>query len=173
MLETAILPYYAEQPEVGIILFIGCNWYTRGYRLLFRGREYWTLDIDPAMSRYGSELHIVDSVANIETHFHRNKFDLIICNGVFGWGLDEKSEVERAFRGCHDCLCPDGTFILGWNDLPERTPFPLEESESLKLFRRKSFPPLGVSRFSTFSENRHIYDFYVKDAGADAGEYEA
>ena len=96
MLEKIILPYFAESHGYERILFIGCDWYTRGYRRYFPEREYWTLDCDPAKQRFGSQRHIVDSMANLANHFPEGQLDLIVCNGVFGYGLNERADVEQA-----------------------------------------------------------------------------
>lgn len=162
VLERIILPYYAMQKECAMVLFVGCDWYTRGYRRIFGGKNFWTLEIDPKKKRYGAKLHIVDSVANITSHFRENELDLIICNGVVGFGLNEIDEFDKAIRGCFICLRQGGSFVLGWNDIPERRPFPLEASTSLRKFSRSVFPPLATSHFLTANPNRHTYDFYAK-----------
>jgi hypothetical protein len=163
VLDTIILPYFADQGGCSKILFVGCAWYTRGYSRLFAGKDYYTLDIDPSQSRYGSKrLHITDSLANVTAHFSEGELDLIVCNGVFGWGLDDKPEVERAFLGCYECLREGGFFILGWNDIPTRRPFAPEESESLQRFMPEALAPLGTHRFATSNPNRHMFDFYIK-----------
>jgi SAM-dependent methyltransferase len=167
VLEQVILPYFAERNEYMTVLFVGCDWYTRGYYRLFQGKNYWTIDINPRRKRYGAKLHIVDSLSNIDSHFHEGELDLIICNGVFGFGLNEKDEVEKAIRGCYTCLRRGGFFVLGWNDTPERRPFSLGTSTSLRQFNRRVFPPLSSDHLLTTSPNRHTYDFFTKPARSD------
>jgi SAM-dependent methyltransferase len=162
ILTTVIFPWFVADPGVAKILFVGCKWHTQGYNETFRAKEYWTIEIDPARSRYGAERHVVDSVANVRDHFDDGAFDLVICNGVFGWGLDGVDEVERAFEGCHAILKTGGVFMLGWNDIPSHRPFPLERIDALKLFSDHHFPPLGGSRYLTRNRNRHTYNFYRK-----------
>ena len=101
-------------------------------------------------------------VTDVADHFDAGSLDVILCNGVFGWGLDAREDVERAFAGCHRCLRPGGLFVLGWNDTPETRPFPLDECEALKRFEPYVFPPLGASHVPTETELRHTYDFFVK-----------
>jgi SAM-dependent methyltransferase len=162
VLETLIFPYFLQRKEFSKILFVGSAWCTRGYNKIFENKDYWTLDIDPSQSKYGAKKHITDSIENIHLHFNENELDVIICNGVFGWGLNAEAPVERAFQGCFDCLREGGVFVLGWNDMPKRRPFPLEESQSLKLFNHYVFPPLSTSQFLTANPNRHMYNFYDK-----------
>ncbi len=161
VLETIILPYFAQGDEWRKILFVGCAWYTRGYRRLFAGKDYRTIEIDPREARYGAPRHIVDSVENIRKHFREGELDVIICNGVFGWGLNDRAAVEKTFQGCFESLREGGIFVLGWNDLPEHTPFPLETSQALQAFTPFVFPPLDSARFMTGS-GRHTYDFHRK-----------
>lgn len=164
LLEQVILPHFAAREAFAKVLFVGCAWYTRGYRRIFSQREYITLDIEPARRRFGSRTrHIVDSLANLERHFAPCELDLLICNGVYGWGLDDRAEAERAFAACHACLREGGAFILGWNDIPQRRPFPLEESAGLQRFKPQVFAPVGSHRVTTANANRHIFDFYTKE----------
>jgi spermidine synthase len=166
VLETIIFPYFLARPEYHRVLFVGCGWYTASYNKLFAARDYWTIEIDPAMRKYGSKNHVIDSVTNLNRHFPAGRFDVIFCNGVFGWGLDEKPEVETAFGHCFDCLREGGIFVLGWNDVPESRPFPLEELESLQRFTPFVFEPLGTARYLTTNPNRHTFDFYSRRSSA-------
>lgn len=159
VLEDVIFPRLLE-PDCQRILFVGCDWYTRCYNEVFADREYWTIEIDPAKRRYGSINHIVAGLEDIENYFAPGYFDAIVCNGVFGWGLNDRDAVERAFAGCLYCLREGGLFILGWNDIPERRPFPLEECQALQQFERYTLPALGMSDHRTDTSNRHTFSFY-------------
>jgi len=160
LLEAVILPYFANREDFTRILFVGCAWYTRRYRRLFPHKQYSTLDADPAKSGWGAEHHICDSLVRIASHFNDGTLDAILCNGVFGWGLNKKPEVEAAFQGCYQCLRRGGVFMLGWNDIPKRRPFPLESCESLNLFQPYRFEPLDSNCHRTETRNKHVYSFY-------------
>jgi SAM-dependent methyltransferase len=164
-LETVILPWFSEREEFGRVLFVGCKWYTRGYRRFFEGKDYWTLELDPAGRRFGARLHITDSIENLRAHFREGSLDLIVVNGVFGWGLNAKDAVENAFAACFDCLRDGGVLVLGWNDVPRRRPCRPEEIESLARFEPFAFPPLAASRHLTTTRNRHVFDFHRKPDG--------
>ena len=164
VLETVILPELAGREEIRRVLFVGCAWYTRGYRKLFGDHAYATLDIDPRAARHGAKRHFTDSLENLPSYCKREELDLIICNGVFGWGLNERNTVERAFGACFECLRPGGIFVLGWNDVPEHRPFPPQESVSLQRFTPYVFEPLSASEYLTETHNRHTYLFYRKEA---------
>lgn len=163
ILEKIIMPYLAQAEGYNRILFVGCAWYTRGYRKLFKEKDYWTIERDPEQARYGAPQHVIDSLENMRRHFHENALDAIICNGVFGWGLDERESVEQAFQGCFESLREGGVFVLGWNDLPEHVPFPLEDCMALRSFARFEFPPLGSTRVAA-ETGGHTFDFFVKRA---------
>src|SRR4051794_1593372 len=53
ILEDIILPAISRSDEYRRILFIGCEWYTRGYQKIFATRDYWTMEIDPSKRKYG------------------------------------------------------------------------------------------------------------------------
>jgi hypothetical protein len=162
VLEQVIFPYFVDRAEFSTVLFVGTAWYTEPYSQVFQGKNYWTIEIDPTQAQYGSSNHIVDSIEHIDRHFSPRSLNLIICNGVFGWGLDTKFSVEAAFERCFDLLRSGGILVVGWNDVPEHRPFPLEDCEALKLFTPWVFPPLATTQYQTTTKNRHTFNFYIK-----------
>ena len=164
LLERRILPWFASRVEFARVLFVGCGWYTRGYERLFAGRQYWTLDNDPAKRRWGARRHITDSIADLTKHFTPQTLDLIVCNGVFGWGLDDRAEVEAAFGACHASLRANGVLLVGWNDVPAHRPFPLQECRSLQHFARWQFPPAEAVWMDAGGRNNHRYEFFIVEA---------
>lgn len=169
VLETVIMPDLAGREEVRRVLFVGCAWCTRGYWRIFRRQEYVTLEVDPGAAKFGARRHVVDSLENVRRHFGEGELDVIICNGVFGWGLDDRGVVERAFEGCFECLRVGGIFVLGWNDVPENRPFPPSECRSLRRFAPYEFAPLRASRHATATGNRHTFWFFRKEEGEEGG----
>jgi SAM-dependent methyltransferase len=162
VLQTKILPYFAQRSEFFNILFVGTAWYTEGYKVIFQQKNYWTIEIDPSLAKHGASNHLIDSVENIDIYFQSNDLDLIICNGVFGWGLNQKSNIEDTFAKCFDLLREGGILVLGWNDIPERRPIALEECKALNKFKPFIFPPLSSSKYLTSTENKHTFSFYIK-----------
>jgi SAM-dependent methyltransferase len=162
VLEGTILPWFAEREQFGRILFVGCDWYTKHYEELFVGREYWTLEKDPRRSRYGASRHVVDTLRNLAEHFAPGSLDLVICNGVLGWGLNDREEAELSLEAVHGCLREGGVLVLGWNDIPERRVLVPDESRSLDRFRPWIFRPLAVSQHLTHTRNRHTFSFFEK-----------
>jgi hypothetical protein len=162
VLEQTIFPYFVDRPEFPTVLFVGTAWYTEPYNHIFREKNYSTIEIDPSQAQYGASRHIVDSLEYVDRHFAPRSLNLIICNGVFGWGLDQRSTVEKAFGHCYELLRSGGILIVGWNDLPEHRPFLLEDCDALKLFQPWDFPPLGTAQYQTPSKNRHTFNFYIR-----------
>ncbi len=164
ILEQKIIPYFVKNQEFTKILFVGCGSYTKHNKKWFKQKEYWTIDINVMKKIYGAENHIVGSMIDLNNYFSKNYLDLVICNGVFGWGLNDKKEVEKAFSECFQCLRQGGVLIIGWDNVPERKPFPLESCESLGQFHPYFFDPLSTTQYENLEDERetHVYSFYVK-----------
>ena len=161
-LEQVILPAYAARADIKTVLFVGCAWYTRHYERMLPGRVYWTIDPDPWKKRFGARRHIVAGLESLGAHIAPGSLDLIVCNGVFGWGLDDRADCERAFAGCFEALRSAGELIIGWNDVPELRPLELASLQSLARFRPLIFGPLGSAQYLANPENRHVFNFYAK-----------
>ncbi|MBO3458293.1 hypothetical protein G7B40_004935 [Aetokthonos hydrillicola Thurmond2011] len=164
ILEDIIIPYFISNKDFHKILFVGCDWYTKPYKKLFKNQEYWTIEIDESKKKYGSANHIVDGLQNLSSYIKSDYFDLIIYNGVFGYGINSKEDTEKSFDQCFRALRTRGVVVFGWNDVPQYKPFPVtDECESLKKFEPYFFPPLSTSQFLTPNTvHRHTYNFYIK-----------
>ena len=163
VLEDIIIPFFLQR-RAQRVLFVGTDWFTKHYERLFAGCDYCTLEIDPGRRKFGAARHVTDSLEHLDRHFPAGYFDLILCNGVYGWGLDAPSACEQAFRCCYDCLRDGGVLVLGWNDVPEHCPVPLQSIQSLTRFARLEDSPFGTWRYVTQAPSRHVYDFYAKQA---------
>jgi SAM-dependent methyltransferase len=162
LLEREILPWFGERAEYRRVLFVGCDWYTRHYDAFFEGREYWTLEKDPARRRYGAGRHVTASVVDLGEHFPVASFDLILLNGVLGWGLDDPAEAEAALQACASRLAPGGVLLLGWNDVPEKRILEPGRSPALQSLRAWEFPPFAAPRKVAPGRIRHTYEFYTR-----------
>ena len=163
VLERIIFEHFRSDPAIKTMLFVGCDSYTAHYqRRYFSAVNYWTLEPESAMRRFGATQHVVAPLEHLGRHFSAEYFDLIICNGVYGWGLDGAEQCEAAFSQCYACLRKDGFLLLGWDDVPRRTPVALESIPSLGRFRKYSLPALGSWRYLTATPYRHTYDCYRK-----------
>jgi hypothetical protein len=163
VMEDVIFPYYRADPRFKTILFVGCNTYTSHYqKRFFADKNYWTIEPDATLRRFGAAQHVVAPLEEVGRHFEAGYFDLIICNGVLGWGLDRPEQCEAAFAQSYECLRIGGELAFGWDDIPRRTPFVLDEVPSVARFPKIAFPPLGTWRYLTDTPYRHTFDFYRK-----------
>jgi SAM-dependent methyltransferase len=161
LLEQELLPAYARRPDVRRALFCGCAPYTRHYASIFATAEYWTLDPNPARRRDGASHHIVDSLQRLQCHDHGGLFDLIVCNGVLGWGLDTRADAEAAITACDRALRAGGHLLLGWNDVYPRNRVQPEAIRSLQRFVHAPFSGWDA-RLRVPGPGRHVFDFYRK-----------
>ena len=107
--------------------------------------------------------HIVDSIENLDRHCDPGYLDVIICNGVLGFGLNQKETAERAFSQGSKCLRPCGVLIHGWDDeTPPLIPFCIEELQSLRQFVPHHFEPLSASTYSLKPDYDYIFSFFEK-----------
>jgi hypothetical protein len=163
VLEQIIFPYFLQRGDCKDVLFVGCHWYTKGYNRCFEeSKNYWTIEPHPSRQRYGARQHIRDTLQNLCKHFKPDTLDLILCNGVFGWGLDAKPDVEQAFGASYHCLRKGGVLVFGWDDIDVRRPFHPDECQSLRQLKPFLLPPLATVKYVTDTRSRHTYNFYVK-----------
>ena len=162
ILENVVLPYFADNGAFNRILFVGCNYYTWHYKRIFRNKEYWTIEPQILRAMFGAKRHVVGFMRQIDQYFDEGSLDVIICNGVVGVGLNDPREIEESFRKCFFCLREGGVLVIGWDDTKERVFLPFEKCASLKQFQPFVFSPLGKSQYTTHTQYRHTFTFYVK-----------
>jgi hypothetical protein len=171
ILEEVIFPYFLHDDRYKNVLFVGTSWCTRGYNRRFElQKNYSTIDSSPWKRRYGAKRHVVAPLQDLERHFPAGTLDLIICNGVYGWGLNNRTEIEAAFTACRESLREDGILIIGWDDCERLNPCPLSTWECLRGFRPFVFPPLRTSEFVTATSHRHTYSFYRRPRAAELAD---
>lgn len=169
VLETVILPDLAARPDIRNVLSVGCAWYTEGYERFFhgRGRAFWTLDIEQSVARFGASggRHVVAPAEEVTAHFAPGSLDLVLCNGVLGWGLNEPAAIDAALAGFFTCLRPGGPLLLGWNDVPDNRP----PEDPAAAARRAGFVPApyaplgGAVRYPVpGTDNAHTFDFLAR-----------
>ena len=162
ILEEVILPGYARRADIRRVLFVGCAAYTQPYQNLFTHCEYWTIDPAARRARYGSRQHIVDRLENLGRHVAADYFDLIVCNGVLGWGLNDLNAANAAFTACHRHLRHGGELVLGWNDVAPRNRVVPADVSALEPFEPQLFDPLQTAQLRVSVAHRHVFNFYQK-----------
>jgi hypothetical protein len=171
VLEDILLPAFAADATLRTLLFIGCDWYTQGYGALFAPRleRFRTVDVDPAKARFGSPGHVVAPMQELDRHLAPGRVDVIVANGVYGFGIDDRATLGAALAAAHAVLKPAGTLILGWNDVAALAPFDPEPLAIASGFVRSAANPLGAWRTATATPLRHTFDVYARGEVPDRG----
>ena len=161
LLEDVIVPEFIGRADVRRVLDVGVAWYTRTYPRLYRGIEYHTIDVDPEMQRIAGPHHRTLSMTELAKAYPADTFDLIVCNGVFGWGLDTADQVARGLTACADVLRPGGWLVVGWNDMEGRR-IPDLDALAAGRFDRAVLPAARADHLVTDTHYAHRYDFFTR-----------
>ncbi|MEM8995737.1 MAG: class I SAM-dependent methyltransferase [Acidobacteriota bacterium] len=166
ILERRIIPYFAGLAEVRTVLDVGCDWYTSGYATLFPDQAYHSLDIDEEQACFSKGRHQIGSLLELDRYHAAGTFDLVMANGVFGWGIDGAEDIARATGQIRRALRPDGFLVLGWNDNDEYRPEPLETLLGPDGFAPVEIAELGGASIDTETPHAHRYHFLRRDGAA-------
>jgi hypothetical protein len=161
LIETILPAFRAARPRR--VLFVGCRPYTRPYEAFFEDAEYWTLDVEPKVARWGSRLHRTGDVSMADAIFERGQFDMILLNGVLGWGVDSDEDISRTLGALWRVMQPGGLLLVGWNR--GRCADPLEIPPARQLFRHG--PALGLPARKGFADSTHVFDLLTARAQPD------
>ena len=159
-LEEVAIPFFRDQKNVERVLDVGTDWYTWRYASLFPRQEYHSIDFDPGKAKFAGKTHVKGSLLELDQYFAEDQFDFVICNGVFGWGINKREEIRTALAQIERCLRRGGFLVVGWNDNDERRPIGIEE-ELDDLFLSFTLPPVGASFFDSQTKHRHLFRFYT------------
>ena len=161
LLVNEILPAFAG--FAGRILWIGCRRYTREYGSILsrHGGECWTIDIEITHARWGEPgRHLTWDLTSIDELIAAETFDSVLCNGVFGFGVDTRGSQLAAMRAMGRILKPGGRLLLGWNT--ERVEDPLRLDYVQSAFGADD--PLGKGTRLAVPEAGYVYEFLRRRA---------
>lgn len=134
-LEQKIFGYLASRPDVQDVLFAGVEIYTWHYPQFLPEQHFYTIDMNPRLARYGNgDLHTVGSVCELDKYYKPQQFDVVIYNGLIGFGLNGESSVQLALQQATQVLKPEGLLILGWNNTEKHLNFDLLTLKELKSY---------------------------------------
>jgi Methyltransferase domain len=142
-------------------LWIGCQHYTAEYPALLEagGAQVWTTDIDPSVARYGHpKRHVSADLGAIDQKFDAAFFDLVLCNGVLGWGVDTEAAQRAAYRAMAAIMKPGAVLLLGWNTHKLRDP--LVTGFFAPAFARFDMP--GIGPRLVVPGATHVFDFFAR-----------
>ena len=163
LLEETILPGLAAEPSIQRVLSVGVAWYTHRYAAIFARQSFVTIDLDPARAPSATGEHVVGDLRDLETLFAPSAaFDLVLMNGVIGFGLNAGADVDRALAAVAARLHPGGTLLLGIN---EEKPTYVDPTSvpAHAAFAPRAFGPWPDGRVTVevpFRERSHTFLFW-------------
>ncbi|MDQ3842855.1 MAG: hypothetical protein M3342_02405, partial [Bacteroidota bacterium] len=105
-----------EKIKRGKILYVGCAPYSWDSLKSFnRGVELFTIDNKVRNIIWGGERHFVADIQSIDKLVQPASFDLVLLNGIFGYGINTEAEQTTTYRALHTILKPGGLLLIGWN----------------------------------------------------------
>ena len=145
------------------LLFIGVAPYTRHYYSMLNYNVI-TLDFEKKFRKFGNgSNHIVGSATEMDKFF-TDEFNVIIANGLVGYGLVGKTDFNKMLKMCHSCLKEEGIVILGYNDNKDHLDFTIKKVSAYKLF--DEFVPriknLKTPSIKVNQKNDHTFLFLKK-----------
>ena len=172
-LEESVFAYLnglaAQACEPVKTLFVGIDKHNWHYpRLLIS--EFHSLDIEPRKAVYGPPgRHWTGSATLMGAHYGHDVFDVVVANGLVGFGINDATAFRRLLVQCYEVLKPGGLLILGYNDRPDRAPFPI--LSAVREYFQPFVPPIrGVSSIVHRVDDPfdHVFVF-LRKAGAVVG----
>lgn len=161
VLRTSIFPAVTDLiagRDGAEVLWIGCARYTKDYYRVLesRGAQCWTMDIDPKVRCWGRHgRHLTGDLGSAAKLFGNRQFDVVYCNGIFGFGLDSREAQVEAVAAMAAVTSPDGWMLLGWNT--NKVPDPMETGMLTPWFEPAELPGFGTRKFVVGCT--HVYDF--------------
>lgn len=155
VLTSEILPAFAT--SCSTLLWIGVRSYTRGYYELLEaaGSVCWTADKDPAAARWGHpERHLTCDVMQLASGGDAPRFAGVLCNGVFGYGIDGSRRQAAATERLAHIVPRGGWLMLGWNTHCCRDP--LAWISAMRLFEPEPLGELPARR--AVPGTTHVFD---------------
>lgn len=160
ILVEVIIPAVRSLAAGADVLFVGVEWYTADYASMFPDNNLVTLDINETLVGHGGPRHVTGDVRELTQHFRAGQFAAVICNGVVGFGLDARADVERALAEIARCTRSGGMVVVGWNDTDELRVAGLEDAA-----RNAGLLPMTGAGLTSWQNGpygplRHTYDVY-------------
>jgi hypothetical protein len=159
-MEKTLLPAFARS-NPSHVLSVGTQGYCAHYEKYFAkpGCEYWTMDVDPHAAEFGAPgRHVTGSVIQADQYFAPSYFDLILLNGVFGFGVDAKSDRMATLASLRKLIRTGGVLLVGWNN--DKT-----EDDVVSMAAANGFKygnPFGLPDRMGFG-SRHVYDLFTAE----------
>lgn len=142
------------------VLLVGVAHYTADYPKRLGKNEVWSIDIDPEVSKFGAKRHITGSISEANKFYSENFFDVVLLLGVFGYGLNDNNEAEKAMKACHSILKKNGALVIQWSDILGKNPINPKNLKNFQLFEEKSM--FGYSSPYITKDKKRVWNFLLK-----------
>lgn len=157
----SIIPSLKQLTTAPAYLSVGVKSYTTRYEYILKAdgaSRYDTIEMDSAQELFGSsQHHFVDIAQNIDKHVGADTYDVIIANGVLGWGIDSPSQISEFFFAMARVMKPRGYLVIGYN--PH---IGSNHTDGIgEHFRAVSLGSLP-QKVQFDIEWKHVYEFYQK-----------
>ncbi|GEM_PF-975569 len=164
-LESSIFQYinqaYGGKQPRNNGLFIGCDKRSWHYPKVL-DLELHTIDIEKKKALYGNyKHHIVGSATELERYYDPESFEVIIGNGLIGFGMNAPEQCEQFLKGVALLLKSEGLFVIGFNDGPEFVSFKVKAATNYQLFEEFVPENFGLTK-STYQFGDHTFVFLKK-----------
>ncbi len=166
VLEQVIFRDLFIRKRYSMILFAGCDSYTRWYPALFErfsNLTFATAEPEEWKKKYGSrKFHWVGRFEDLKAlPEQKESYDLVILNGIFGFGTDTSAAKAMTLETAYRLLKPAGTLLIGFNDRSGNSRFIPAQTEAFG-FSPAPIPGMEVSDYLSRGENCHRYVCFVK-----------
>lgn len=142
------------------ILFVGLDRYNWHYPRMLKGKFY-SIDLNPRNKRYGRKnLHTIGSATQLSLYYPSEKFDVVICNGLIGYGVDDLRIFDEMLKECSAVLKTGGSLIIGYNNTPEFLNFDLNSAINLQRFSPTIPDIVNVNSSTHEIETPHRHTFF-------------
>ncbi len=146
------------------MLFVGAQSYNLPFYAQCEalGIDAWSVDFDPASAKYGAPCgHFVGDIRNIQALVAGRTFDVIMFNGILGFGINAAPDAIAAVQAMSGIAEANTLLIVGWN--PGRT----DDQEIAAIRPLLTSTALGsvapVTEFAArgrAQRNPHIYEIF-------------
>lgn len=143
------------------LLFIGVASYTWHYysRLDY---DVCTIELNEERAKFGKKgAHVVGSATELPRFYAESSLDVIVANGLIGYGLNSEPDFDQLMVGCHHCLKPGGILVLGYNNDEKHLRYRIGETAHYGKFREITPEIEGVTSptMVVHSLNHHTFTF--------------
>ncbi len=139
------------------VLSIGVDWHCLHYREFFPFPKYDFSTIDCDASKKPT---IVCRMQEMHKHFPFEYLNIVLCNGVVGWGINDQEEVLKAFWSLFQAMSKGGVVVVGVDMLTTSGHLVANE------IKEAGFEPYWLkdvgTHFYTKTSYRHLYMFFQK-----------